>query len=273
MINRFGAIPPSFLHSRCDARRAGATHPHFSMLTSTTGRAAFDPLRAVGHKLRRRIARRDGWPNRGVGAVLKVEAVNETGTAPAVGFVWGMELVTELALLRRWTDRRDAEAFNAIVVRYAPMVHATCRRILRNSSTPRISPRSVSRRSCGRAGGQTNTWGPGFTAWPRTELWTTSARSSGEKRGKANSPPNNLAKRTRSGTRSSRTSMRRLPSCRTTCGWRWWRIFCEESRTAPSRAPPGMLSYPWVSLRSKNCARSNSRIPWFRAEIAKRGLL
>ena len=40
--------------------------------------------------------------------------------------------MTELALLRRWTDQRDAAAFKEIVSRYAPMVYATCRRILRN---------------------------------------------------------------------------------------------------------------------------------------------
>ena len=40
--------------------------------------------------------------------------------------------MTDLALLRRWTDQRDAAAFKEIVSRYAPMVYATCRRILRN---------------------------------------------------------------------------------------------------------------------------------------------
>jgi hypothetical protein len=42
--------------------------------------------------------------------------------------------VTDWALLRRWTDRRDAQAFKEIVSRYASMVYMTCTRILRNSS-------------------------------------------------------------------------------------------------------------------------------------------
>jgi len=42
--------------------------------------------------------------------------------------------VTDLALLQRWTDRRDAQAFKQIVSRYASMVYATCIRILHNSA-------------------------------------------------------------------------------------------------------------------------------------------
>ncbi len=37
---------------------------------------------------------------------------------------------SDLALLQRWTNRRDAEAFAEIVARYAGMVYGTCRRIL-----------------------------------------------------------------------------------------------------------------------------------------------
>jgi len=42
--------------------------------------------------------------------------------------------MTDLALLQRWTDRRDAQAFREIVSRYAAMVYTTCVRILRNSA-------------------------------------------------------------------------------------------------------------------------------------------
>lgn len=42
--------------------------------------------------------------------------------------------MTDLALLERWLDRRDAQAFKEIVARYASMVYATCLRILRNSA-------------------------------------------------------------------------------------------------------------------------------------------
>ena len=42
--------------------------------------------------------------------------------------------MTDLALLQRWTDRRDAQAFKEIVSRYASMVYMTCTRILRNSA-------------------------------------------------------------------------------------------------------------------------------------------
>lgn len=42
--------------------------------------------------------------------------------------------MSDLALLQRWTDRRDAQAFKEIVSRYAPMVYATCRRILGNAT-------------------------------------------------------------------------------------------------------------------------------------------
>lgn len=37
-------------------------------------------------------------------------------------------------LLERWTGQRDAEAFKAICDRYAPMVYATCRRVLRTQT-------------------------------------------------------------------------------------------------------------------------------------------
>jgi RNA polymerase sigma-70 factor (ECF subfamily) len=37
-------------------------------------------------------------------------------------------------LLRQWTARRDAEAFNELVIRHADAVYATCRRILRNDA-------------------------------------------------------------------------------------------------------------------------------------------
>jgi RNA polymerase sigma factor (sigma-70 family) len=40
----------------------------------------------------------------------------------------------DAALLRRWTDRQDAQAFSEIVERFADQVYATCRRILRNDA-------------------------------------------------------------------------------------------------------------------------------------------
>lgn len=40
----------------------------------------------------------------------------------------------DTALLERWTARRDAEAFDEIVRRFADQVYATCRRILRNDA-------------------------------------------------------------------------------------------------------------------------------------------
>jgi RNA polymerase sigma factor (sigma-70 family) len=42
--------------------------------------------------------------------------------------------MTDMALLDRWLHRRDAEAFNAIIARYAPMVYATSRRVLCNAT-------------------------------------------------------------------------------------------------------------------------------------------
>jgi len=42
--------------------------------------------------------------------------------------------MSDVALLQRWTDRRDAQAFKEIVSRYAPMVYGTCRRILGNAT-------------------------------------------------------------------------------------------------------------------------------------------
>jgi len=41
---------------------------------------------------------------------------------------------SDRALIQKWTTRRDADAFAEIVSRYSGMVHATCLRILRNSS-------------------------------------------------------------------------------------------------------------------------------------------
>ena len=40
----------------------------------------------------------------------------------------------DLALLRRWAQRRDAEAFSELVQRHAGMVFGTCRRVLHNDS-------------------------------------------------------------------------------------------------------------------------------------------
>jgi len=40
----------------------------------------------------------------------------------------------DTALLERWVARRDAEAFNELVSRYAGLVYATCKRILRNEA-------------------------------------------------------------------------------------------------------------------------------------------
>lgn len=39
---------------------------------------------------------------------------------------------SDAALLKRWIEKRDAEAFDEIVTRYADMVYATCKRILGN---------------------------------------------------------------------------------------------------------------------------------------------
>ena len=41
---------------------------------------------------------------------------------------------TDLALLRRWVARGDAEAFDEIVRRHAGMVYNTCRRVVRNGA-------------------------------------------------------------------------------------------------------------------------------------------
>ena len=41
---------------------------------------------------------------------------------------------SDSALLERWRARRDAEAFNEIVSRYAGVVYATCRRVLKNDA-------------------------------------------------------------------------------------------------------------------------------------------
>lgn len=40
----------------------------------------------------------------------------------------------DLTLLQQWTDGRDAQAFKALVSQYAPMVYATCSRILSNGA-------------------------------------------------------------------------------------------------------------------------------------------
>lgn len=42
--------------------------------------------------------------------------------------------MSDLALLQRWADRRDAKAFKEITKLYAPMVFATCKRILGNAT-------------------------------------------------------------------------------------------------------------------------------------------
>ena len=39
-------------------------------------------------------------------------------------------MASDLALLTRWANRREAQAFKEIVSRYAPMVYATCVRVL-----------------------------------------------------------------------------------------------------------------------------------------------
>ena len=36
-------------------------------------------------------------------------------------------------LLRRWVERRDEDAFTALVARHGRMVHGTCRRVLGNT--------------------------------------------------------------------------------------------------------------------------------------------
>ncbi|MFC1737092.1 RNA polymerase sigma factor, partial [Candidatus Hydrogenedentota bacterium] len=41
---------------------------------------------------------------------------------------------SDTALLRRWVDRRDADAFNELANRYAGMVYATCMRVLGNQA-------------------------------------------------------------------------------------------------------------------------------------------
>ncbi len=38
----------------------------------------------------------------------------------------------DATLLERWRLRRDAEAFNEIVSRYADFVYTTCKRVLKN---------------------------------------------------------------------------------------------------------------------------------------------
>ena len=43
----------------------------------------------------------------------------------------------EAVLLERWVARRDPEAFDELVSRYAGLVHATCRRILANEARRR----------------------------------------------------------------------------------------------------------------------------------------
>ena len=42
--------------------------------------------------------------------------------------------MSDLALLHSWAEKRDAQAFKEIVSRYAPMVYATCLRILGNAT-------------------------------------------------------------------------------------------------------------------------------------------
>lgn len=42
--------------------------------------------------------------------------------------------MSDVVLLRRWMDKRDAQAFKEIVSRYAPMVYATCTRVLSNTT-------------------------------------------------------------------------------------------------------------------------------------------
>ncbi|MBL7647886.1 MAG: sigma-70 family RNA polymerase sigma factor [Candidatus Hydrogenedentes bacterium] len=42
--------------------------------------------------------------------------------------------IDDATLLERWTTRRDAEAFNEIVERFADQVYGTCKRILRNDA-------------------------------------------------------------------------------------------------------------------------------------------
>ena len=41
---------------------------------------------------------------------------------------------SDATLLERWRLRRDAEAFNEIVSRYADLVYATCKRVLKNEA-------------------------------------------------------------------------------------------------------------------------------------------
>jgi RNA polymerase sigma factor (sigma-70 family) len=45
-----------------------------------------------------------------------------------------MSALTDESLLKRWCERRDAEAFREIAARYAAMVYATCKRILGNAT-------------------------------------------------------------------------------------------------------------------------------------------
>ena len=41
---------------------------------------------------------------------------------------------SDLLLLERWRDHRDADAFGEIVARHAAMVHGTCQRVLHNDA-------------------------------------------------------------------------------------------------------------------------------------------
>ena len=41
---------------------------------------------------------------------------------------------TDMALVQRWMETQDAEAFHEIVRRHSAMVYATCRRVLGNAA-------------------------------------------------------------------------------------------------------------------------------------------
>ena len=45
-----------------------------------------------------------------------------------------MPIPSDSLLLKRWYERRDAEAFDELVSRHAAMVYATCRRVVGNDA-------------------------------------------------------------------------------------------------------------------------------------------
>ena len=75
---------------------------------------------------------------------------------------------SETAEFNRWARSRDAEAFEALVSRHAPMVFATCRRVLGDSGEAEDAAQETFEALVKAGRGPDGARGPGCTASPRT---------------------------------------------------------------------------------------------------------